>query len=93
MLVKCEVVVSKFALVASHVTNKSFVLTLVSEVRIIVFVDVLDLLVHFGNLCNDFLVFLLKQVSVVVAVVNLAPWPLALLTHTNHAMVGDWSVN
>jgi len=72
MLVQSQVVVGQISFKLAHILDQSLVLAFESQIRGVVFVDVLNLLLHLIDLGSDFIVLVLHQVVVVVAIVDLS---------------------
>ena len=92
MLVKGQVVVSKVALELAHVLDKCFVLSLKRQVGSVIFVDVLNFLLHFVDFVSNFVVFVPKQIVVVVAIINLSARTHTTRTHSRKTVVSHGTV-
>jgi hypothetical protein len=93
VLVEGQVVVGQLAFELAHVLDEHLVAALESQVLCVVLVDVVDFLLHLLDLVSDLVVFVLEQVHVIVAVINLAARSQAGSLHAHHTMVGHRAVH
>ena len=93
VLVKGQVVVSKVTFELAYVLDKCLVLTLKRQVGSVVLVYVLDLLLHLVDFGSDFVVFVPKQIIVVVAIINLSAWTHTTCSHSRKTVVGNGAVH
>jgi hypothetical protein len=59
----------------------------------VIFVNILDLLLHLTNLANNLIVLTLEEIQVVVAIIDLTARTLVLDLDTRHTMVHYWPIN
>ena len=72
VLIQSQVIISQLPLILPHVLNQRLVLPLQGHIGLIILVDLFDLGLHLVDLIHDLRVLLLKQVVVVVSIIDLS---------------------
>jgi len=93
VLVERQVVVSELTFALTHVLDQRLVFALEVHVGRVVTRYVLHLLFHLGDLTCNFNVLVLEQVSIVVAIVNLATGARLRRVHSHHTVVSHWAIH
>lgn len=94
ILIECQIIIGKLTLVPSNILNKSFILFLEGQVCRIVLINIFDFLLHLIDFIHDFSVFLLEQVGIVSAIINLSTGALSgSFEYTPNSMIRNGSLH
>ena len=74
MLIKSQVVIGEVSFKLTNILDESLIFALKIKIGSIVFIDVLYLLLHLGDLRGNIIVLGSQQVVVIVAIVDLSSW-------------------
>jgi len=74
MLIESQVVIGEVSFKLTNILDESLIFALKIKIGSIVFIDVLYLLLHLGDLRGNIIVLGSQQVVVIVAIVDLSSW-------------------